>query len=95
MNYNAKNRIERELPHLYEVVETILFFQSIEAWLFYWNILKKQCPIKTGEAVFLEIKVKDKKKFKQYFEPQEYLFYCKLKQNKIFLIQKYQLQNFL
>ena len=55
IKFNVINGISRPLPELPDSVETKLFLQGRDAWVFRWYILNGKYPISSNETVSLEI----------------------------------------
>ena len=76
IKYNVKNEISRELPELPEFVETKIFLQGRDAWVFSWSLLNEKYPIESNETVSLEVVAKLKREFHQYQNTTHYKFTC-------------------
>lgn len=76
IKYNVKNEIKRQLPELPDAVETKLFLQGRDAWIFSWCILNEKHPIESNETVSLEIVAKLKREFHNYHNTTHYKFLC-------------------
>ena len=79
IKYQISHEITRQLPLLPEHVETILFLQGRDAWMFRWFLQHDNYPISSSKPVFLEVVVKLKKEFHQYQKTTEHKFSCKVK----------------
>ncbi len=85
IKHNIKIEISRQLPELPDPVETKLFFQGRDAWLFGWSLLNEKIPIKSNDTISLEITVKLKKEFHCYKITTHHNFLCKVQmQDDIF-----------
>ena len=73
---NIKMNIGRQLPELPESVETKLFLQGRDAWVFSWCLLNKKYPIEFNDTVSLEVVVKLKREFHKFQEKTHYKFTC-------------------
>jgi hypothetical protein len=82
IKYNVKNAILRQLPILPEHVETKLFLEGRDAWIFSWCLLNKQNPIESTDEISLEVVAKLKREFHQYQESTQYKFSCKVQLRK-------------
>ena len=60
-------------------VETKLFLQGRDAWMFRWHLLNEKYPISSKEPVSLEVVAKLKKEFHQYQKTTDYIFSCRVK----------------
>lgn len=78
IKYNIKNEISRQLPELPDPVETKLFLQGRDAWLFSWSLLNENLPIKSNGTTSLEVKVKLKREFHCYKITTQHNFSCKV-----------------
>ena len=76
IKFNIKNKALTKLPVLPEIVETKLFFQGRDAWVFSWNLKNQHVPIDSREKIKLEVVAKLKKEFHQYLEINRYHFSC-------------------
>ena len=68
IKYNVKNGILRQLPILPEHVETKLFFEGRDAWIYSWCLLNEQNPFESTDEISLEVVAKLKKEFHHYQE---------------------------
>jgi hypothetical protein len=82
IKYNVKNGILRQLPSLPEHVETKLFFEGRDAWIYSWCLLNEQNPIESTDEISLEVVAKLKKEFHHYQESTQYRFSCKVQLRK-------------
>lgn len=82
IKFLVKQEITRQLPLLPDPIETKLFLQGRDAWMFRWNLLNEKYPISPKEPVSLEVVAKLKKEFHQYQETTEYKFSCKVQRVK-------------
>ena len=78
IKYAVKDEILRQLPILPEPVETKLFFEGRDAWIFSWN-LNRQDRIESKDEITLDVVAKLKKEFHQYNESTHYKYSCKVK----------------
>jgi len=78
IKYSIKKNIDRQLPVLPDSVETKLFLQGRDAWVFSWRLLNKKYPIKSNNTVMLEVVAKLKREFHQFQEKTHYKFYCNI-----------------
>jgi hypothetical protein len=78
IKYNVKNEILTQLPILPEPVETRLFFEGRDAWVFSWS-LNRQERIESKDEITLDVVAKLKKEFHQYNESTHYKYSCKVK----------------
>ena len=79
IKYSIKDKITRQLPLLPDFVETKLFFQGRDAWVFSWCLLHEKYPISSKKPVSLEVVVKLKKEFHCYQDITHYKFSCEVK----------------
>ena len=82
IKYNVKNLISRRLPELPDPIETKLFFQGRDAWVFSWGLLNGRYPIESNEIIALEVVAKLKKEFHNYNKTIHYKFSCKIQRQK-------------
>ena len=78
IKYAVKNKILGQLPILPEPVETRLFFEGRDAWVFSWS-LNRQERIESKDEITLDVMAKLKKEFHQYNAATHYKFSCKVK----------------
>jgi hypothetical protein len=57
IKYNIKNEISRKLPKLPDPIETRLFLQGRDAWVFGWNLLNKNVPLVSDTLKSTEEKI--------------------------------------
>ena len=79
IKFLVKHEITRQLPLLPDPVETKLFLQGRDAWMFRWFLQHEHYPISPKEPVSLEVVAKLKKEFHQYQEITQYRFLCTVK----------------
>ena len=79
IKFLVKHEITRQLPLLPDPVETKLFLQGRDAWMFRWHLLNEKYPISSKEPVSLEVVAKLKKEFHQFQETTDYIFSCRVK----------------
>lgn len=82
IKYNVRNYILRELPELPDPVETNLFLQGRDAWVFNWCLLNYKYPIEQNEIVVLEVIAKLKKEFHNYIKTTHYKFFCNVQRQQ-------------
>jgi len=82
IKYNVKNEIARRLPELPDPIETKLFLQGRDAWVFGWSLLNDKGPIESNEIIALEVVAKLKKEFHSYNKTIHYNFSCKIQRQK-------------
>lgn len=82
IKYNVKNHIMLELPELPDPIETKLFLQGIDAWVFNWSLLNDKLPIDTSTAVVLEVIAKLKREFQDHIKITQYRFICEIQRQK-------------
>jgi len=82
IKFNVINEISRQLPVLPDSVETKLFLQGRDAWVFRWFLLNEKYPISSNETVSLEIEAILKKEFHQYQNKTHYKFTCNIHMRK-------------
>lgn len=77
IKYAIKIAVERKLPILPEYVETKLFFQGRDAWIYSWRLLgqDQQNPL---HPVLIEVDVTLKKEFDQQQLRERHTFLCQL-----------------
>jgi len=78
IKYHIKNDISRQLPELPDSVETKLFLQGRDAWVFSWNLLNENLPIKKNDIIFIDAIAKLKREFHNYQAIKHYEFTCKV-----------------
>jgi hypothetical protein len=79
VKYQISHEITRQLPLLPDHIETILFLQGRDAWMFRWFLQHEHYPISSKNPVSLEVVAKLEKEFHQYQETTQYKFSCKVK----------------
>ena len=82
IKYNVKTEIERRLPYLPDRIETKLFLQGRDAWVFGWSLLNDKNPIEPNEIITLEVVAKLKKEFHSFNKITHYKFSCKIQRQK-------------
>lgn len=82
IKYNVKNEISRQLPELPDSVETKLFLQGRDAWVFSWCMSNEKYPIESNETVSLEVVAKLKREFHHYQNTKHYKFSCNVQMRK-------------
>lgn len=82
IKYNVKNEISRKLPELPDPVETKLFLQGRNAWMFNWSLLNKDASIAPNETISLEVIVKLKREFHHHQDITQHKFSCKVQMQK-------------
>jgi hypothetical protein len=93
IKYAVKNEINTQLPLLPEPIETKLFFEGRDAWVYSWS-LKKPYPLEPKDEISLEVVAKLKKEFHYCNKTTHYKFSCKVQQGqdfyrpKVFVIKK-------
>ena len=82
IKYAVKNEISRQLPLLPDPIETQLFLEGRDAWVYSWS-LNKQFTIGSKDGISIDVVAKLKKEFHNYSESKHYQFSCivKLRQN--------------
>ena len=78
IKYAVKDEISRQLPILPEPIETKLFLEGRDAWIFSWS-LNKQYPIDSKNEISLDVVAKLKKEFHHYNESKHYKYSCIVK----------------
>jgi hypothetical protein len=78
IKYAVKKEISRQLPILPEPIETKLFLEGRDAWIFSWS-LSKQYHIESKDEITLDVVAKLKKEFHNYNEFTHYKYSCKVK----------------
>ena len=68
-----KEEISKYLPLMPDPIEMKLFFEGREAWIYNWNLIKKQI-IKSKFELSLEVLVKLKKEFHKSIELKQVSF---------------------
>jgi hypothetical protein len=79
IKYNVMNSITRKLPFLPDSVETKLFLEGRDAWMFRWHLLNEKFPIFPNEKISLEVLAILKKEFHDYQDKTLYRFLCNIK----------------
>jgi len=77
IKFAIRNRISRHLPILSEPVETMLFLQGRDAWLYSWK-LRRQPSDETKGSISLDVVVKLKKEFHHCEECRQHRFLCRV-----------------
>ena len=81
IKYAVKNEINRQLPLLPDSIETKLFFEGRDAWVYSWS-LEKPYPLGSNDVIFLKVVAKLKKEFHQCQKTTHYKFSCKVQQGQ-------------
>jgi hypothetical protein len=76
---NVTNSISRKLPLLPDSVETRLFLEGRDAWMFRWHCLNKEFPISPDEKISLEVVAILKKEFHKFQDRTHYKFLCNVR----------------
>lgn len=80
---NIRNKILRQLPLLPDKIETMLFFQGRDAWVFSWLLLNEKSQfVSNVGTISLEVVVKLKKEFHNFQNIKQYKYSCKVKTNR-------------
>ena len=82
IKYNIKKEISWQLPELPDIIETKLFLQGRDAWIFSWNLLNNKLPIEGKDTINLEVTVKLKREFHCYKIEKRHKFSCKLQMHE-------------
>lgn len=75
IKYAVKHEISRYLPVLPEPIETKLFLEGRDAWIFSWT-LNKQYVTDSKVEISLDVVVKLKKEFHPYNESTRHKYSC-------------------
>ncbi len=75
IKYAVKNEILSQLPILPEPIETKLFFEGRDAWIFSWS-LNKQYTVDSKDEISLDVVAKLKREFHPYNESTHYKYSC-------------------
>ena len=77
IKYAIKRALDLKLPLLPDPIETKLFFQGRDSWIYSWDLLDQdaQNPL---HPISVEVQIKLKKEFCQYQLRTHYRFLCKL-----------------
>jgi hypothetical protein len=78
IKYNIKNEISRQLPELPDPVETRLFLQGRDAWVFSWDLLNKNLPLGENDIISIDVVAKLKREFHDYQSVKHHEFACKV-----------------
>ena len=78
IKFSVKREISMHLPILPDQIETKLFLQGRDAWLFNWNLINKY-PIESNHSISLEVNVKLKKEFHHCVECINFKYSCMVK----------------
>ena len=93
IKYVVKNEINRQLPLLPEQIETKLYFEGRDAWVYSWS-LNKPYPLESKDEISLEVVAKLKREFHHCNKTTHYKFSCKVQlghdiyRPKVFIIKK-------
>ena len=79
IKYNVTNSISRKLPLLPDSVETRLFLEGRDAWMFRWHLLNEKFPIAPDEKISLEVVAILKKEFHEYQDKTHSRSLCNVK----------------
>ena len=79
IKYSVKTGIARQLPLLSDEVETKLFLQGRNPWIYSWSLLNEGFPIGLDEAVSLEVVAKLKREFHDYLSAEHHRLSCRAK----------------
>ena len=82
LKYKIKNEIRYRLPELPDDVETRLFLQGRDAWIYTWNLLYATTPIQENEAISIKVVVKLKKEFHCHEVTRKFTYMCKIQRQK-------------
>lgn len=77
IKYVVKNEINRQLPLLPEQIETKLFFEGRDAWVYSWG-LNKPYPLESKDEISLEVVAKLKTEFHHCNKTTHNKFSCKV-----------------
>jgi hypothetical protein len=92
VKFNAANLISRKLPLLPDSVETRLFLQGRDAWIFRWHSLNEKLPISSDEKISFEVVSILKKSFINFRLKLVIGFHVMQFSKKVmYIIQNYQL----
>jgi hypothetical protein len=75
IKFAVKNEVLRHLPILPELIETKLFLQGKDAWIYSWNLSDQQ-PAGSEDKISLEVVVNLKRGFHSYEKCTQYRFLC-------------------
>jgi hypothetical protein len=81
IKWAVKDKISRQLPILPDPIETTLFFEGRDAWIYNWSLNNKY-PIDSKDKISLEVVAKLKKEFHRYNDSTHYKFLCKVQLRK-------------
>ena len=81
IKYVVKDEINRQLPLLPDSIETKLFFEGRDAWVYSWS-LEKPYPLRSNDEIVLEVVVKLKKEFHHCKITTRHKFLCKVQQGE-------------
>ncbi len=80
VKYNVRNKILRQLPVLPDDIETMLFLQGRDSWVFSWLLLNERSQLESNVAtISLEVVAKLKKEFHNYQNTKQFKYSCKVK----------------
>ena len=82
IKYNIKKEISRVLPELPDIVETQLFLQGRDAWVYSWSLLNIDLPIEINDIIVIEVTAKLKRDFHRYGTITRHTFSCTVKINE-------------
>lgn len=83
IKYNIRDKILRQLPVLPDKIETMLFFQGRDAWVFSWLLLNEKSQLESNVAtISLEVVAKLKKEFHNYQKTKQFKYSCKAKMHR-------------
>jgi hypothetical protein len=74
IKFQVKKSISSKLPLLPESIETRLFFQGRDAWVFKWYLLNEKLPISPDDKISLEVVAILKKEYHKYQDKTHYRF---------------------
>jgi hypothetical protein len=77
IKFAIKRALDLKLPLLPDPIETNLFFEGRDAWIYSWDLLNQDAQ-KPLHPISVKVDVKLKKEFCQYQLRQRYTFLCKL-----------------
>ena len=75
VKFAVKNKISRHLPILPDSIETELFLQGRDAWIYSWNLSDQQ-PAGSEDEISLDVVVSLEKEFHSYEKCTQYKFSC-------------------
>ena len=76
IKFKIKRNIEEDLPRLPDFIETKLYFQARDPWVYSWNLENVST---NNKSIKVKLTIKLKKEFHTYLDQKHYVFLCNAK----------------